>query len=164
MIVTAKVIANYARALASKLAPNPAFSSAIKPATLIYAICLRETGYGQDFRVIPRHEQGFCYGGRYFKGEPNDRYGCLAHCSYGPMQMMYLNGAPGRDPMEYLTNLDIVMTDSVEFLSARILSLRPKTVAEIACLWNHGIFEGIDLALDPYSNGVVENYEKGIPA
>jgi hypothetical protein len=54
---------------------------------LLWAIAGVESSFGAN--CTPRHEGGYCYGGKYFDRPRSHEWGCLAHCSFGPWQVMY---------------------------------------------------------------------------
>jgi hypothetical protein len=54
---------------------------------LLWGIAGVESSFGLNCN--PRHEPGYCFGGRYLDPERTRQWGCLAHCSYGPWQVMF---------------------------------------------------------------------------
>lgn len=54
---------------------------------LLWGLSGVESSFGLNCN--PRHEQGYCFGGRYLDSERTKEWGCLAHCSFGPWQVMY---------------------------------------------------------------------------
>lgn len=72
------------------------------PIALLRAICQNESTGGVKWDV-PLHEASYCYGGPYYKGDGaggrtgdddlrrlTQRYGCFAHMSYGPWQVLFI--------------------------------------------------------------------------
>lgn len=64
---------------------------------LLWGIAGVESSFG--FNCNPRHEAGYCYGGKYFNPALTGEWGCLAHCSYGPWQVMFSNFPVGVSPL-----------------------------------------------------------------
>lgn len=114
-------------------------------------------GCESDFGVngLPRHEPGYCYGHTYDVPALSRRWGCAAHCSYGPWQMMFphlddLLPSPLRDPSllifpagcadsAFEARADYLCAAAVEFLNAEIFGRqKAATLAQVAKAWNHG--------------------------
>src|SRR5882724_11014499 len=66
------------------------------PAMVLWALAGAESSFGTN--TSPRHEASYCRGGKYFDVYATRQWGCLAHCSYGPWQVMYANFPVGTDP------------------------------------------------------------------
>jgi hypothetical protein len=103
---------------------------------LLRAIADVESSYGRNSN--PRHEPAYCRGGKYFDKLDTELYGCAAHCSYGPWQIMYpvarelgFTGAP-----EELANPETNCLYAVRYLNAR--ASEAKTVEDIARCYNGG--------------------------
>ena len=71
---------------------------------LLWGIAGVESSFGLNCN--PRHEEGYCYGGRYFNPALTSEFGCLAHCSYGPWQVMFANFPVGVSPLGLVWALD----------------------------------------------------------
>jgi hypothetical protein len=71
---------------------------------LLWGIAGVESSFG--FRCNPKHEGGYCYGGRYFNPALTDEWGCLAHCSFGPWQVMFSNFKVGVSPLSLVWDSD----------------------------------------------------------
>src|SRR6185437_2959221 len=114
-------------------------------------------GCESDFGVygLPKHEDGYCAGHRYDIPALTKRWGCAAHCSYGPWQVMfahldYLLPSPQRDPSllifaagdagpKFAATADYLCAATAQFLAAEILGRqKASTLAEIAKAYNHG--------------------------
>lgn len=67
---------------------------------LLWGIAGVESSFGLNCN--PRHEAGYCYGGKYFNPALSGEWGCLAHCSYGPWQVMLANFPVGVSPLALL--------------------------------------------------------------
>lgn len=68
--------------------------SIINPRAILKAIAHCETNYGER-SLATLHEPAYCYKGVYYKASENlrresTRWGCLAHSSYGPWQLLYI--------------------------------------------------------------------------
>lgn len=72
--------------------------------SLLWAIAGNESAFGLN--CTPRHEDGYCYKGRYFDSERTRQWGCLAHCSYGPWQAMFSDFAVGVSPLSLMWEID----------------------------------------------------------
>lgn len=77
---------------------------AIDAAKLLWGISGVESTFGAFSN--PKHEQAYCFGGRYFDGTLTDQWGCLTHCSYGPWQVMFPNFPRGVSPISLLIQGD----------------------------------------------------------
>jgi hypothetical protein len=77
-------------------------AGAANPIALLRAICQQESSGGVRWGA-PLHESSFCYGGPYYKGDGaggrtgddelrrlSQKWGCFAHMSYGPWQVLYI--------------------------------------------------------------------------
>lgn len=134
-------------------APQLRARADISRVALMRAICENETKGGERTWAT-RHENGYCYGGLYYKGDgpggrPGDdllrqltwKWGCLAHESFGPFQILFITAYEHgfrddpvrlRDPMvcaEYL----------VKILNRRLFDRHPEATVENALdAWNSG--------------------------
>jgi hypothetical protein len=71
---------------------------------LLWAIAGVESSFGLN--CTPRHEAGYCYGGKYFDRQKSREWGCLAHCSYGPWQVMFPHFPIGVSPLSLMWETD----------------------------------------------------------
>lgn len=71
---------------------------------LLWGLSGVESTFGLN--CSPRHEPGYCYGGRYFNPVVTKSWGCLAHCSFGPWQVMYANFPFGVSPLSLVWETD----------------------------------------------------------
>jgi len=71
---------------------------------LLWGIAGVESSFGQN--CSPRHEQAYCYGGRYLDHYASLEWGCLAHCSYGPWQVMFPHFLVGVSPLSLVWSTD----------------------------------------------------------
>jgi len=71
---------------------------------LLWGLSGVESSFGLN--CTPRHEPGYCYGGRYFNTFTSKSWGCLAHCSFGPWQVMFANFPIGVSPLSLVWETD----------------------------------------------------------
>lgn len=76
----------------------------VDPVKLLWAIAGVESSFGEN--SYPRHEQGYCFHGRYYDPKATAEWGCLAHCSYGPWQVMFDHFPPTISPIGLLVQGD----------------------------------------------------------
>lgn len=109
--------------------------------SLLKAICWQESSYGK--RPIPRHENNWCPNQKIVSSTAKYRhsiYGCLACCSYGPMQVLYHSLADlaiVADPV-VLIDQKTCFNKSIAFLIRKLLRDHPTTVSAVADIWNSG--------------------------
>ena len=102
-------------------APSLHVPAGVNAIALMRAICDNETEGGARWGAT-LHEPAFCYGGKYYKASADLQrlsvpWGCLAHSSFGPWQVLFITAHEHgfsddpvrlRDPMvgaEYLTKI-----------------------------------------------------------
>jgi hypothetical protein len=101
MRIAPEIIAGLCRERARDLlSPRPGDLAQMDAAKLLWAFAGVESSFGLN--SAPRHEWGYCYNGRYFDSAATAEIGCLAHCSYGPWQVMYANFPKGIDPRQLI--------------------------------------------------------------
>jgi hypothetical protein len=118
----------------------------IDPAQLLWAIAGQESSFGKN--CVPRHEDGYCYGSKSYRADKllrdmTDAWGCAAHCSYGPWQIMFYNAYSlmnNIDPVILLTDAAVCAEVTVMKLNT-ILAKQPRDVRDIADAWNSGNFK-----------------------
>lgn len=76
----------------------------VDPVKLLWGIAGVESTFGLN--SYPRHENGYCFNGRYFDPKATAEWGCLAHCSYGPWQVMFDHFPPTISPIGLLVQGD----------------------------------------------------------
>lgn len=111
---------------------------------LLWAFAARESSFGR--RCIPLHEQAYCYGGKYYGKDQalrdmTESFGCHAHCSYGPWQVLFYNAIrQNRNIEPYRLTVDSGTCASITVAEFnRILDVqKPPGVREIADAWNSG--------------------------
>lgn len=88
---------------------------------LLWGIAGVESTFGFDCN--PRHEQGYCFHGRYFNPALSGEWGCLAHCSYGPWQAMFSDFPVGVSPLALMWLADGRVASEVSLVGAmRVLN------------------------------------------
>ncbi len=106
---------------------------------LLWAIGGVESTWGRN--NVPRHEKAYHRGGVYFNRALDRRFGCAAHCSYGPWQIMFENvwriSSKSIKPQEMNDTLTALVV-SVEWLNQRVIGRGAVTVVDIADAWNSG--------------------------
>lgn len=78
--------------------------TALDKVRLLWGIAGVESSFGMNCN--PRHEPGYCYGGHYLDRAASQAWGCLAHCSYGPWQVMFPHFAVGVSPLSLMWATD----------------------------------------------------------
>jgi hypothetical protein len=113
--------------------------ASVDPVKLLWAIAGVESMSG-DYSN-PRHEQGYCYGGRYFDPLVTSDIGCLAHCSYGPWQVMYANFPKLTDPRSLIPFDDGRLAAGLSIRAAigvlnRAVARGAKSLADLVIAYN----------------------------
>lgn len=83
--------------------------------TLMYAIAADESGDG--INCAPRHEDGYCRGGRHYDPAATREWNCLAHMSFGPWQLMWVN-CQKVSPLILLTDTETMAALSAKFIQS----------------------------------------------
>jgi len=103
--VAPEIIAALCRKHASYLfTPTGWQGTPLDKVRLLWGLAGVESSFGLNCN--PRHEQGYCYGGRYFNPVASRTWGCLAHCSFGPWQVMFANFPYGVSPLSLIWETD----------------------------------------------------------
>jgi hypothetical protein len=153
MVVDQKTLAGLCRTYGAFLLNLPADVEGPK---LLWALAGNESDFGSN--AVPRHEQGYCYGGRYFDHNLTKQFGCHAHCSYGPFQIM-AEFAPGFTVTELNEDAEKATQASLGFLNRKLEHFKPKLLDEIGEIWNTG-----HIAPDPdYVAKLLKNYAVEMP-
>lgn len=128
--------------LCTKYGPLINVPETINGAQLLWSISGNESSFG--INCEPRHELGYCYGHRYF--EPSS-WGCLAHCSYGPWQVMYTH-AKQFTPLQLLIDPDKCAQVAIAFLNSEIFGRqKAQTLEQVADAYNSGNFRDNNVPL-----------------
>jgi hypothetical protein len=119
--------------------------SIISPRAILKAIAHCETDYGaRSYATL--HEPAYCYGGLYYKASEDLRHastlwGCQAHSSYGPWQVLYIVAYElgfRDDPIllrEAHTSIDFVIRVLNRRVADRLADERPEDFFDA---WNSG--------------------------
>jgi hypothetical protein len=86
------------------LTPTTWHGTPLDKVRLLWGIAGVESTFG--FNCNPKHEDGYCYGGKYFDRDRSHSWGCLAHCSYGPWQAMFADFPLGVSPLSLMWQTD----------------------------------------------------------
>jgi len=132
----------------------------IDPARLLWALAGNESSFGAESN--PRHEQSYCYEHAYFNADRTRLWGCLAHCSYGPWQVMYSNFNISISPLELLgpTGVTLLAGGTTTLLQSIVDRQKARTIEEIGEAYNTGKIQP-----DPeYVAKLVRNYAVPIGA
>jgi hypothetical protein len=151
-------IANLCRTHGPALAGVPDGVDAIK---LLWALTGNETRFGKW--TVPKHENSYCYKGRYHDAVLDPDWGCLAHCSLGVGQVM----APsvvryGFGIKECLLELEPGFLAMVAHLRFNVLPQHPASLSDIADAYNSGNFRDSIVPAD-YIHKLIENYAVPLP-
>jgi hypothetical protein len=128
-------------------------ATGIHPRAVLKAIAHVETEYGRRW-AASRHEVSYCYGGPYYKGDGHggkmgddvlrdltDRWGCSAHESWGPWQLLYITAHENgyhEDPVR-LRIPDISIGSVITILNRRVFDIVQKARPEdVFDAWNSG--------------------------
>jgi len=132
---------------------------------LLKALAVAETG---AFPLAIRHEKAYCYGGFYYTGpngsllrELSDIWGCLAHCSFSPWQIMYIAavelGFKG-DPIA-LRESAIAKPYVMKYIQKRILDRYPRiTIEGVVDAWNTGRPDDVNFPRATYAKKILDTY------
>jgi hypothetical protein len=128
---------------------------------LLWGLSGNESSFGLN--CTPRHEPGYCYGGRYFNSVSSRAWGCLAHCSFGPWQVMYANFPVDVSPLSLVWETDGRVAAEVCCLGAvrllnTIIARRPQNFSDIVLHYN-GPQE-----VPTYFGRLVESMDRPMPA
>lgn len=117
----------------------------MNPIALLRAICDVETSGGDRWGAT-LHEAAYCYGGRYYVPSAALRrlsvpWGCLAHSSFGPWQILFITAYElgfSDDPVR-LRDPMVSAEYAVKILNARCFDRIPDAAPEDAFdAWNSG--------------------------
>lgn len=128
---------------------------------LLWGLCGVESSFGAN--CTPRHEEGYCYGGRYFNPPASQQWGCLAHCSFGPWQVMYANFKYGVSPLSLVWMDDGRIASEVCLLGAvgllnKIIARGARNLDDIVVGYNG------PNDVEHYSARLVECWDRTLPA
>lgn len=140
------------------------FGQPIEGDRLLWAISGQESSFGAD--CGPRFEPGYWDGEESRNPEQaalNTKYGRAAAMSYGPWQIMYVNGWRYGTPDDLNLNLDVVAQATVDFMNDYVIGhQRAHNLQEFARIYNSGNkTEPLTLGVMRYIENVSRFYEKG---
>jgi hypothetical protein len=105
MKVAPEIIAALCRKRADDLLTPKAWQGTpLDKVRLLWGLAGVESSFGWECN--PKHEAGYCHGGKYFDPGRTKEWGCLAHCSFGPWQVMYCNFPLGVSPLSLMWDTD----------------------------------------------------------
>jgi hypothetical protein len=112
---------------------------------LLWGIAGVESSFGLNCN--PRHEQGYCYGARYFNPHHTSEWGCLAHCSFGPWQVMFSNFPEGVSPLALVWLMDGRVASEACLLGAirtlnRAIAAGTRNLGDVVIAYNGPADEG----------------------
>ena len=97
----------------------------IDPVRLLWALAGNESGFGSN--AVPRHEDSYCAnkGGIYASAivRLTRMWGCWAHCSYGPWQVMFDNESDVT-PWQAESDPQTAILEAIRFLNAYVFGAR----------------------------------------
>ena len=150
-------------ALCRRFGPAVKTPEGISGEQLLWALSGNESTFG--INCAPRHEAGYCHGGKYFDPSLTSIWGCLAHCSYGAWQVMYPNisSGGGIDPIAAIRQPEIGANAAVQFINRNILGReKATTLQQIADAYNSGDWRDRNVP-GRYIADLVKNYAVPIP-
>jgi hypothetical protein len=149
--------------LCREMGPQLQCPDGVDGVRLLWAIAGRETTFGDNCTTM--HEAGYCYGGKYSKDAVvkhlSTEWGCLAHQSYGPWQILFYEANrfdPAADPIHLLNSPIYCGALVVKKMNDIFAKQHPATVREIADAWNSGSCRDAIIPKD-YMDAVQSNYD-----
>ena len=161
MKVAESKIAEFCRKYADAINPLP---KGIDAAQLLWALSGNESLFG--YLTRPRHESSYCVKdkGRYSQSmrEIFAEFGCWACCSYGPLQVMFVNSRLKfpYTPMD-LIDPDVAFDAAVTFLTKRVLP-GAKSLDDIGDAYNSGNYRDSNIPYE-YISRLRSNYLRPMP-
>ena len=127
---------------------------------LLWGLAGNESLFGVN--CTPRHEHGYCYGGKYFNSVASRSWGCLAHCSFGPWQVMFAVFPVDVSPLSLVWETDGRVASEVGCLGAvrrlnQIIARRPGNLGDIVLHYNG------PLEVETYEARLVESMDRPMP-
>ena len=137
----------------------------IDGAKLLWAIAGNESAFGED--INPRHEPAYCpnENGRFARNIAglSTMWGCWAHCSYGPWQLMFCN-SNGVSPLTMANDCAAALYQTISFLNSYIFGrLGAKTIEQVGHAYNFGELPEPGAPEDSYVTKLKLNYGVPIP-
>jgi len=148
--------------LCKRYGPHLSPPEGVDGTKLLWALSGNESNFGRI--CPPRHENSYHYGSRLYRRSKllrdlTKEWGCLAHCSFGPWQVMLIN-VVRFSPLEMLDDPEKAIQAAVSHLNNAIFRpQKPKTLAQIADSYNSGNFRDKLVPAD-YIARLKRNYKK----
>lgn len=143
--------------LCKSLGKSLTLPAGLDGAQLLWAIAGKESSFGAN--TSPKHEDAYCHGGKLFDPNRTAAWGCWAHCSYGPWQVMYANANVGASPIDLYGSGIVSGMYAVKLIQDRIVGVeKAVTLEEIANAYNAGDWRTRHAPAD-YVAAVVANYK-----
>lgn len=133
-----------------------------QPGQILWAFAGGESSFGDN--CAPRHEKAYCRGGRYYDATLTKKWGCLAHCSYGPWQVLFVNYGIGYEPPNLIQGalaLELCILMAIRRLNIAIHQGATE-LRQLADAYNSGNFHD-DIVPEEYITSVLENYKIAMP-
>lgn len=140
------------------------FFQAFNPANLdarrlLIALAMNESSGGKN--CLPRHEPAYCTGA--YSKVPlvehlTSLYGHLAHCSFGPWQLLLVNCADGTHPDDMRT-ADGCARATADYMVRLNIHKKPQSVAEWGRTWNGGNPHADNPGVRAYVAQLQHNYD-----
>ena len=162
MKVASEFLADLCRGRAADLlSPVVWQGTYLDKAKLLWGLCGVESSFGVNCN--PRHETGYCYGARYFNPALTSEWGCLAHCSYGPWQVMFSNFPAKVSPLSLTWDSDGRVASDLSIRAAivvlnRAIGRGARTFGDLVIAYNGPGDE------ESYAARLAECYERPMPA
>lgn len=161
MIVAPEILAALCRKWAPELfTPTNWQGTPLDKVRLLWGICGVESSFGANCN--PKHEAGYCFGGKYFNPVATRSWGCLAHCSFGPWQVMYANFPYGVSPLSLMWDEDGRVPSELCIRGAtgvlnKIIARGVRNLSDIVIGYNGPADE------EHYSARLVESWDRPMP-
>lgn len=147
-------------ALCLKYGPELHVPAGVAGPQLLWALSGNESSFGAH--CPPKHEDGYCYGHKYYDAGYSQSWGCLAHCSFSPWQIMATN-ARQYTPLELMQDPEKALITVVSHINRKILAAqKAATLSEIADAYNSGNWRDAIVPQD-YIDKLHRNYLVAMP-
>lgn len=142
------------------LTPRQGDLAKISGRKLLWGLAGVESTFGQFSN--PRHENSYCFAGRYYDPALTAEWGCLAHCSYGPWQVMFSNFPKGVSPISLLPQADGHVAADLSLMACvallnQALARGAKTLIDLVTAYNG------PANVPEYSKRLLANMDRPMP-